>query len=239
MNNRDPLMPPEYFVKRLEYIDESIASRLAKLRDQPEVYKKPQAFLRANFRDRYEQVFMGYSLGEDVRELARRFPAVVDAYEAHIRGPGMTPHVFSDLDRYLVSLWLVSFALIFKVDDALWNRLLACIGNEGQDALYESLVATLTPNRVQAKGLSHPKIFEPLFKAISAKGESRDAFLKRYLKDWYGAFSNTYWHEAHKGPEGGGFFGYWAVEVAGVAAAFNMDDRAFRDMPYYPKDLVG
>ena len=38
--------------------------------------------------------------------------------------------------------------------------------------------------------------------------------LSRYLKDWYGAFRKAYWHESHKGPEGGDFFGYWAVEVS-------------------------
>ena len=170
--------------------------------------------------------------------MAKRFPAVIHAYEAHAGGPAFTPYDFADLDSYVVALWLVSFALIFKVDDTLWSRLLACIGNESKDALYETLVATRTPNRVQAQGLSHPRIFEPLFKAISAKGESRDAFLERYLKGWYGAFSNAYWHDSHKGPEGGGYFGYWAVEIAGVVAAFDMDDSPFRGMPYYPKDLI-
>ena len=144
-----------------------------------------------------------------------------------------------DLDRYLVSLWLVSFALIFKVEDALWDRLLACIGNEGRDELFEALVATRTKGRKQANGLLHEKIFRPLFNAVSANGESRDALVKRHLKDWYEALRNAYWHDSHKGSEGGGgFSGYWAVEVAGVVKTFNMDDRAFRDMPYYPREMV-
>ena len=107
-----------------------------------------------------------------------------------------------------------------------------------KDALFEALIATRTPGRKQTDTLLHENIFRPLFSAIFAKGESRAAFVKRYLKDWYGAFRRAYWHDSHKGPEGGGFFGYWAVEVAGVVEAFGMDDAAFRDMPYYPRDFV-
>lgn len=230
-------MPSEFFSDRLQYIDGEIASRLAKLRDQPEVYRKPQAFLRANLRERIEQVHLGYSLGEDLPKLARRFPAVNDAYEAHIRCPGYTPHDFADLDRYLVSLWLVSLALVFDVDASLWQRLLACIGNEGRDALFEALVAARVPGRKPATALMHPAIFKPLFDAIAAAGASRDALVTRYLMDWYGKLKGAYWHDTHKRPDGG-FFGYWAVEVAGVVKAFGMDDSAFRQMPYYPRDLV-
>ena len=238
MHKREPLMEAGYFATRLADIDDEIESRLTKLRERPEIVKKPEAAWRSTLRQRYEQIFLGYSMGEDQEKMAARFPGVVDAYEAYLACPGHTAHDFKDLDRYLVSLWLVSFALIFKVDDSLWSRLLACIGNEGRDELFEALVATRSSGRKQAHGLLHETIFKPLFNAISSKGESRDAFLKRYLKDWYGAFRNAYWHDSHKGPEGGGFFGYWAVEVAGVVKAFSIDDSAFREMPYYPRELL-
>jgi hypothetical protein len=110
--------------------------------------------------------------------------------------------------------------------------LLACIGNEGRDALLESLVSTRPSSRKQASGLLHPTIFDSLFNSIEAKGESRNAFIKRYLRDWYVALKPTYWIDSHKKPKSGTFFGYWAVEVAGVVKAFGMDDSAFREMPY-------
>jgi hypothetical protein len=237
MNKREPLMQANFFTQRLEYIDRTIDSRLAKLREQPEIYKKPQAFLRANFRDRYEQVFLGYSLGESNKKLADRFPAVVDAYEAHVKRPDHSPHDFADLDQYIVSLWLVSFAILFRVDDSLWQRLLTCIGNEGRDALFEALAGTRSLNRKRATGLLHAKIVHPLFDSIAAAGEQRGNLIKKYLEDWYGALKNAYWIGTHTRADGG-FFGYWAVEVVGVVAAFGMDDAAFRDMPYYPRDLV-
>lgn len=238
MSKREPLMTEEFFVDSLQYIDKTVESRNTKLREQPELYKKPVTFLWANFRDRYQQIFLGYSLSEDVPRLAARFPAVVDAYEIYLRDPKAAPTDLRDLDEYVVSLWLVSFAILFRVDDTLWKRLLACIGNEGRDALFDALVATRSPGRKKAGELLHPAIFEPLFSAISAQGESRAAFVKRYLRDWYKSLKPTYWVDSHKGPDGGGFFGYWAMEVAGVVKAFNMDDSAFRDLPYYPRDVV-
>ncbi len=120
----------------------------------------------------------------------------------------------------------------------LWERLLLCIGNEGRDALFEALVATRSQNRKQATGLQHASIFEPLFQAFAAKGDSRNAFMSRYPKDWYSALKHAYWIGTHTRLDGG-FFGYWAVEVAGVVAAFHIDDTTFRDLVYYPKDLIG
>jgi hypothetical protein len=238
MSKREPLMDEAYFEHALRFIDESIETRNTKLREQPEVYVKPQTFLWANFRGRYQQIFHGYSLGEDNARLAARLPAVVDAYEAYLRAPTHADTELADLDQYVVSLWLVSFAILFKADDDLWKRLLACIGNEGRDALFEALVATRSPNRKKATGLLHAAIFQPLYDAIGADAKSRDALVKRYLKAWYKALKPTYWVDSHKGPKGGGFFGYWAVEVAGVTQAFGMDDSGWRDMPYYPADLV-
>ena len=238
MSKREPLMNEAFFLDGLAYADRIIESRNTKLREQPEVYKFPKEFLWSNFRDRYQQIFLGYSLEEDVPRLAQRFPAVVETYEIYLRDKAAVPTDLADLDEYVVSLWLVSFAILFKVDDDLWKRLLACIGNEGRDALFEALVATRSPNRKKATGLLHAAIFQPLYDAIAADAKSRDALVKRYLKAWYKALKPTYWVDSHKGPKGGGFLGYWAVEVAGVTQAFGMDDAGWRDMPYYPEDLV-
>jgi Domain of unknown function (DUF1911)/Domain of unknown function (DUF1910) len=234
MNTREPLMPEAFFAETLRYIDEAISTRDAALQERP---VRPQIGLYANFRDRYEQIFLGYSSDETVNQLASRFPAVVDAYEAYVRCPAHTPPDLADLDRYVVSLWLVSFAILFCVDDSLWHRLLSCIGNEGRDALFEAVVAARSPNRKKATGLLHAKIFQSLFDSIAAEGEQRSVLIRQYLKAWYKALKNGYWVDSHKGKDGGGFFGYWAVEAAGVVAAFGMDDAAFRDMPYYPRDL--
>ncbi len=238
MIKREPLMDEAYFASRIARLDDIVAEQNRKLREHPEIYIKPAMFLYTNFRSRYQQIFLGYSLGEDMAQMEARFPAVVETYEIYLRDKEAAATDLADLDEYIVSLWLVGFAILFKVDDASWRRLLACIGNEGRDALFEALVATRTPGRKPAAGLLHAAIFQPLVDAVAAEGSARDALVKRYLKAWYKALKSTYWVDSHKGPKGGGFFGYWAVEVAGVVKAFGMDDTAFRDMPYYPRDLL-
>jgi hypothetical protein len=238
MSKREQPMDEAYFAERIRKLDQIVDDQTRKLKEQPEVYIKPAMFLYTNFRSRYQQIFLGYSTGEDLEQLKARMPAVVDAYEKYLNDKGATATDLADLDEYIVSLWLVSFAILFQVDDSPWQRLLACIGNEGRDALFEALVATRSPGRKKANGLLHEAIFSPLFHAISANGESRNAFIKRYLKDWYKSLKPTYWIDSHLKPKSGTFFGYWAVEVAGVVKAFDMDDEAFRDMPYYPRDLV-
>jgi hypothetical protein len=238
MKKREPLLTEDFFVNRLVHLDRIIAARNKKLIEQPAVYILPKEFLWSNFRGRYQQLFLGYSIGETVSELASRFPAAVDTYEIFLRDKEAVPTDLADLDEYIVSLWLVSFAILFRVDDSLWQRLLDCIGNEGRDSLFEALVAARSPNRKKARGLLHPTIFRTLFDAIAANGEARNELVERYLEGWYKALRNTYWVDCHKGPKGGGFFGYWAVEVAGVAKAFGMDDSAFREMPHYPRDLL-
>jgi hypothetical protein len=49
---------------------------------------------------------------------------------------------------------------------------------------------------------------------------------------------HIYWYDAHKGPEGGGFVGYWCFESAAVVKAFGIDDKEIREQQYYPKDLL-
>ena len=235
MITREPLRPATFFSEKLSYVDKVIDTRNEKLRES---LKRPQILLHANFRDRYEQIFVGYSLGESPDRLAARFPVVIDAYEAYILNPKHEATDIAALDDYVVSLWLVSFAILFRVEDSLWQRLLSCIGNEGRDVLLEALAATRSPNRAKADGLLHPKIFQPLTEAIGVEGDKRGDLVKEYLASWYSALRNAYWIGTHVRPDGAGFFGYWAMEVAGIVKAFGMDDSAFRDMPYYPRDLV-
>ena len=238
MNQREPLMSSGYFDGKVGYLEKTMKDRLQKLQDQPTVYTKPEVFLYSNFRNSYQLIFLDYSRGESIEALKTRFAPVVAAWEQYQASPKSEINNFSAVDDYVVSLWLLSFAILFDVDDALLNRLLKCIGNEGKDLLFERLVATRVNGRKAANGLIHPKPYELLYKAIEASGDARDKLMTQFLKTWYKSLKDTYWYECHKGPQGGGFFGYWSIEASGVVKAFGMDDRAFRDMPYYPKDLA-
>ncbi|HEY6336069.1 MAG TPA: PoNe immunity protein domain-containing protein [Alphaproteobacteria bacterium] len=238
MTKREPLMSNDYFDGKIEYLEKSVRDRLRKLQDQPAIYTKPEVFLYANFRNSYQLIFLDYSRGGDIDGLKSKFGPIVSAWERYLACPNSEVNDFSVIDHYVVSLWLLSFALLFGIEAPLLDRLLECIGNEGKDPLFERLVAIRVTARPAAGNLLHPKPYEPLFKAIDASGDSRQALMAQFLKTWYKSLTNTYWYNCHKGPEGGGFFGYWSIEAAAVAKVFAIDDEAFREMPYYPKDLV-
>jgi hypothetical protein len=228
-------MTEAYFQEAIDYIQSTITERAGKLQNNTGQIKKPQILAQANFRDQCELLVARYSAGHPVDTLTNDLAAVVSAWEASLATPGSSANDLSYLDDHVRSLWIVSLGLIFRVDDDLWERILACAGNEGQDRMFERLVSTRTPGRAPASKLLHPRAYAFLDSAAQKKSPEE---MIRFLKAWYPALQEIGWYDSHKGPEGGGFFGYWAIEAAGVAVVFGIDDSTFKDLPYYPKDLA-
>jgi hypothetical protein len=239
---REPLMDQAYFDGEVEYQIGSIDSSEDALKEPAQGSAEDEAvFVYSIFRKRYELLILRYSRGEDIAEIAQGFPAVIAAWQRYLKMEGrQSGSLNEDINDYVCALWLVSFAIIFAAKPDVFERLLRCIGAPGQDALLDRLVATRIPNWPIGAGLAFPKPYEALFQAIDASPDERSTLIKKFLKAWYPAMGSldAYWHNCHKGPEGGGFFGYWCIEAAGVVAAFKIDDSGFRDAPYYPKDLA-
>ena len=246
MTLRDNLMDQEYFDKWLAFKGERIRAMTEKSR-KPGVNARYDAqYVFSIFINHYELMIQRYSRGDPLGELKAYLPEVVAAwewaYQEEIK-------VFTDeemadrkqfrrnRDFYVICLWLISIAICLEVDDTLLARMVKLIGNEGEDRLYELLLATRVPGRKSAPALLYPKPYEPLYYCMVTP-ERAGEWMKQFLKQWYPAMKGAYWHDCHKGPEGGGYFGYWCFEAAGVVKAFRLDDSAFRDMAYYPKDLA-
>lgn len=237
-------MDQAYFDRMVQFDTETIASSEARLA-QP---SKGTPASRANyaysiFRKRFQSLILRYSRGEEIAEIGGDFPAAIDSWCRYLSMEGHKDPVplGHDISDYVRALWLVSLAIIFAVKDNVFERLLSCIGAPGQDALLERLIATRVRNRPLAAGLVFAKPYEPLFQAIDASPAVRPQLFNKFLKAWYPAMGSmdAYWHDSHNGPDGGGFFGYWCIEAAGVVVAFKVDDGEFRNAPYYPKDLAG
>jgi hypothetical protein len=117
--------------------------------------------------------------------------------------------------------------------------LVTCIGNAGKDQLIERLILRRLPwlaaQRPVATHLVYPKAYQPLYQALDAPATEQGNLINSFLQGWYKHLKKVSWHGTHKQ---GSFFGYWAWEAAGVTVAFGLDDSAYRDLPYYPKDAV-
>lgn len=236
-DKREPLMSLAYFNETATLIASTIQRFEDNLSLHRDKLKKPQVLTYSVFKYWYQLLISNYSRGDDLGTLEAIFGKMVDALERHQEEAGERALVFEDdISDYTVALWLVSLAQLLHVPASLRARLVQCIGNRGKDALYEQLVNPA--GSATEHGLIYPKPYITLWEAIQDDTAQAQARIRHFLQRWYEELDDAYWHESHKGPDGGGFFGYWAIEAAGVAVAFGIDDSSFRDMPYYPKDLA-
>jgi hypothetical protein len=173
------LKDESYFSQWIDFKQhESIPQRIEQA-GQPAADKKYGAqFIFKIFIVRYELLIERYSRGDDLHELRAMLPEIVDTWEWARREE---LKVFSEdemanrlgfarnLDAYSLALWMVSIATCLQADDSLFNRMLALIGNEGEDWLFEKLVAQRAPGRRQAEQLLYPRPYQLLRDAIEEK----------------------------------------------------------------------
>jgi hypothetical protein len=239
MEKREPLMDQGYFDRWVAYRRERIREMEAKVAASSAPPANKARYRFSIFREHYQLLILRYSQGESVAALAEFFPRVVESLEAYEPADGAPRIDFREsVDDYVTALWLVSLALLFEADDELFGRLLSLNGNEGRDQLYERLVAARAADRRPARELLYPKPYKLLLDAADAPAGERAGPVAELLRVWYPSLKDAYWHESHRGPDGGGFYGYWCIEAAGAVKAFGIDDASFRDMRYYPKDLA-
>lgn len=248
MTMRDTLMNEEFFLKWIPWQETAIAEDIEYVKIKPASDSKRRAqFIFQLFIEHYTLLIRKFSRGDELAEIKSYLPEVIKAwewaYEEEIKA--FTPEEMDcrknfarNYDYYVICFWLASLGILLDIEDDLFRRMLKVIGNEGRDALFDRLIATRIPERPIGEKLLYPRPYQPLYASIDATADKQQANLSKFLKNWYPQMKRTYWHDCHNGPDGGGYFGYWCFEAAGVVKAFGIDDSSFRDMPYYPKDLV-
>lgn len=116
-----------------------------------------------------------YSRGDHVQDLAQHFAPMLDAWEESERlgatvwteKQQYTRHAWAvNLDHYIVCFWLVGLALALEIPDDQWQRLIALIGNEGEDVLLDRVIASRQSERKIGTKLCHPKPYlaEPKYR---------------------------------------------------------------------------
>lgn len=141
-------------------------------------------------------------------------------------------------DAYQYILWLLSLAVLFNMPRHIEQiaSYISADPEDGQDALlrrlFERVGITLPGDK-----LIHEHPYSELLNALSACGDEQQQALRAYLKQWYRGMRDCYWHDRHK-RNIEAFFGYWAFEAGMVTLLWEVDDAPYRDLPYYPRDLV-
>lgn len=213
---------------------------------------------------RYERLmFQRYSRGDPVQELAQHFGPMLDFWEESRRlGLSVYPpeRLYTrqtwavNFDLYIDCFWLVGLALTLEIPDDLWNRLLALIGNEGEDILLDRVIASRSPGRKIGTQLCFKKPYARLLKAVDAPADQQAVKLREFVDHWYEEmatigksgrakqavpYAHPYWHKlGNDNFEGGAYFGRWCVEAVAAVKAFGMDDSLCLGHPHYPGDLL-
>ncbi|KTC40490.1 hypothetical protein AO260_14615 [Pseudomonas sp. ABAC21] len=211
----------------------------------------------------WHQILRKYSAGYSVTNLAHYFPGLLDAWEEAERlGAAVwtaeqqfTRHHWRvNYDHYIICFWLVGLALALDIPDEQWHRLLALIGNDGEDVLLDRIIASRSPDRKIGTVLLYPKPYGRLLKAVDAPADSQPPLLNAFVEHWYlevrtGAKSGSdpqavsyrhpYWYTyGDQNFEGGAYFGRWCVEAVAAVKAFGMDDSPCLGQEHYPGDLL-
>lgn len=252
-----------------DYWDEWIAFDLKKIIQRKEVDARPGGdllyrpqYLYELVRDHSELMLRRYSRGDAVSELAQYFPGLLDAWEEAERlGKDVwseqiqyTRHAWAvNLDHYVRCFWLTGLALTLRIQDEQWERLIALMGNEGEDALLDRVIASRQLGRKIGDKLCFPKAYQRLLNVLDAPVERRPQLLRSYLDSWFPSLKNAgspsfprdhrtpYWWDfcTEEGRQiKGGYFGCWCIEAVAVAKAFDIDDSLCLDHPNYPGDLI-
>jgi len=257
---RDVLGTMGYWNKWVDYSKGSILNSI-QIDAQPggDLDYRPQyVFEIAN--DYLEQMLCCYSRGDAVSSLAQNFDGLLgnwekseelgaDVWTSEIRYTRDTWKV--NLDFYHFCFWVAGLALCLNVTDTQWQRLVNLMGNEGEDALLDRVIARRQSGRKIGETLCFPKAYKKLYDVILASPQEQPKKLVAYVKGWYKGLKNSgnpdfpplfrtpYWYGfGTSNFEGGAYFGHWCVEAAVVAKVFQIDDTACLSHRNYPGDLV-
>lgn len=207
-----------------------------------------------------------YSRGDSIHELSQHFPGLLDAWELsnQLAAEVCREHSvstcrdwdfrLSNLNHYNWCFWLVGLGLALEIPDVQWQRLIALIGDEGEDILLDRIIVQRQTGRRIGPALLHPKPYARLLKAIEAPAEQQAGLLQEFVAHWYAELKRPaprnrkaptiepYWYiygDPEKHPlEMGSYFGRWCIEAVGAVKAFGLDDSLCLGHEHYPGDLL-
>jgi hypothetical protein len=255
----------------IEYWNSWIEYTIDRIKHMEEVSKEPAAnpdyapqYAFQIVQKHWQLILLRYSRGDAVAELEKHFPSLLTAWEEakrlhlEILSVDQYRHKFDwsrNLDHYIVCFWLTGLALSVELAEDQWQRLIALMGNEGQDQLLDQVIATRQTQRSIGNSLCHPKPYQHLLDVIVSPADSRANLLKDFVESWYSElnrpaknknlsgdtaiYERPYWYKyGETNMDGGAYFGQWCIEAVAVAKAFDVDDQLCLGHPQYPGDLL-
>ncbi|ALM52433.1 PoNi-like cognate immunity protein [Halomonas huangheensis] len=245
---RDPLLTSEVFEEQEKFFLNRVLNNKKKedaIIDSSKDLATRKRISRGQVTDLMEYTILSYSAGKNIDDVKEIFLSCLDSYCQHKTVFPDNLMLYWEQDSYQYYLWFFSLVVMTGQTESLpelirWYS--PAPDGEGEDPLLYALMGRLGILGLSpSTKLEFPKSYGALYEAIlgdsSRPKEERQVYVKQYLKSWYQGMEDCYWYGRHKGrfPT---FFGYWAFEAGLVTLLYDLDDSSYRDMKYYPKDLV-
>lgn len=237
---REPLLTKKYFEDVIVYYNEEEKKLLHDIHVQTPTIKDWVSVYSFLLEAQLHLAFDKYSLGNTIEEMKAILENAAKTYILYLNHPDCEKvNLKSYFGIYERCLWLISFGVMFNFNEDLFIELKHTIDKKrGRDFLIDKIASFRLKDIEVTSKIAYPKTFEFLLPVFDASIDERPEIIKNYLKRWRAKMRLTSWAGTDKLTSATAFFGYWSFETAAITYILNIDDSLFREMHYYPKDLI-
>lgn len=249
---RDPLLDYRAYETEAEDLIRRLPNAAKKLSDPTWLSGRDEAALvrltyaRAEYA--LDLMSLSYSAGTDVATLRAFFPALLayfEEYALYSEALNRTPEGLSTQGAHIAlrdlafqkANRLLCFAILLGWQEFV-PRIMAIIDyNNPRDGMLEriALVFMERPQPLPSECTRHLPYYKTLA-IFDAHPVDRQKLMREYLEDWYEASRREPYYDSHA--RGNQFLGYWSWEAAAITVALGIDDRLYRELAFYPRDMA-
>ena len=246
---RDPFITEEAYTACLKnaatmFTDKRFAENREQIKkdkkDDPDAARRVSSYRSMIF---IEEPWVRYSAGDPLGDVRERMKYAFEDMQRHIEAFLEDDYKLWEPDAYYYTMLLTSWSVLFNLPECL-DVLVKNISRnpeDGEDSFIYTLFSTLGIHDFPGKqaGLLHEDPYGILYDSLAGSKEDQQKAMKAYLKRWYKskAIRGCYWRERHSFKPSV-HLGYWAFEAGMLTIINDLDDSGYRDMPYYPRDMV-
>lgn len=253
MRKRDPMLDYQAYQTEAEDLLKRLPNAAKKLSDPSWLDGRDEAALlrltyaRAGYA--LDLISLSYSAGTGVESLRAFYPALLSYFEEYalyseafnrtpegLRTQG--PHIALGDVEFVDANRLLCFAILLGWQEYV-PRIMAIIdyNNPLRDGMLERLSARYVerPHPLPTECLRHLPYYKTLA-IFDAPADERIELMRDYLEEWYEASRREPYYDSHS--KGNRFLGYWSWEAAAMTTALGIDDRLYRELAFYPRDML-
>lgn len=250
LNNRalrDPFGQESLYTEKLDRLAETIATCLADMADD-ESSRNRAVCSSIAAKDSVWKVVFGYAAGHDLLDVwvaaEGAFTAVERAFSFRTGLDGLSifqPFSFSVVQTAMPTYALFAIAVCLAPQQSSLKRFLGLVQTSDEpEKLFDHLARVFDPERPLASAYPKkryiPDWTQGVRTALSQPAEARATALAACMKNWPAAMRP--FGLKTKPQAFYDLFPYFAFEIALSVCAYDIDDRGFRDHPFYPREFV-